>query len=130
MRYEKEAISNLRDIAMQLISQERAARQEMAKNLSVIDSIYRSFGILRYAKLISNDECLKLLSNLRFGVEIGLIENIDYDTINHLMIEVQPATLMKNIGKKLSVQERDQLRAELVRTALMRKQVPSSHRLT
>lgn len=127
---EKEAISNLRDIAMQLISQERAARQEMAKNLSVIDSIYRSFGILRYAKLISNDECLKLLSNLRFGVEIGLIENIDYDTINHLMIEVQPATLMKNIGKKLSVQERDQLRAELVRTALMRKQVPSSHRLT
>ena len=126
---EKEAISNLRDIAMQLIAQERAAREEMAKNLTVMDSVYRSFGILQYAKLISNDECLKLLSNLRFGVEIGLIENIDFDTINHLMIEVQPATLMKNIGKKLTVQERDQLRAELVRSALMRKQVPASHRL-
>ena len=126
---EKEAIGNLRDIAMQLISQERSAREAMAKNITVLDNIYRSFGILQYAKLLSNDECLKHLSYLRFGVEIGIFENIDFDTINHLMIQVQPATLMKNIGKKLSPQERDQIRAELVRTALSRKQVPASRRL-
>jgi len=126
---EREAINNLYDIAMQLISQERTARTAMAKNISVLDSIYRSFGILQYAKLLSNDECMKLLSNLRFGVELGLFENIDYDTINHLMTEVQPATLMKNIGKKLTAQERDQIRAEVVRTAIMRKQVPVNRRL-
>lgn len=126
---EKEAISNLRDISMQLISQERAAREALSKNLTVLDSIYRSFGVLQYAKLISNDECMKLLSNLRFGIEIGIFDNISFDTVNHLMIEVQPATLMKNIGKKLSPQERDQIRAELIRSALMRKQVPTSRRL-
>lgn len=126
---EKEAIGNLHDIAMQLVAQERAARAAMAKNITVLDGIYRSFGILQYAKLISNDECMKLLSNLRFGIEIGVFENIDFDTINHLMIEVQPATLMKNIGKKLTAQERDQIRAEVVRTALMQKKIPANRRL-
>lgn len=126
---EKEAISNLRDIANQLIAQERSAREALSQNITVLDSIYRSFGILQYAKLLSNDECMKLLSNLRFGVEIGILENIDFDTINHLMIEVQPATLMKNIGKKLTPQERDQIRAEVVRTAIMRKQIPAHRRL-
>ena len=72
---------------------------------------------------------MKLLSLLRFGVELGVFENIDFDTINHLMIEVQPATLMKNIGKKITPQERDCIRAEVVRTSLFRKQVPASRRL-
>lgn len=126
---EKEAIDNLRDITMQLVSQERAAREAMAENITILDSLYRSFGILHYAKLLSNDECWKLLSDLRFGVEIGIFENIDYDTINRLMIEVQPATLMKNIGKKLTSLERDQIRAELVRTAMVRPHVPVNRRL-
>ena len=126
---EKEAIKNLHDIAFQLITQERNAREAMLKNLSVLDTIYRAYGLLLYAKLLSNDECLKLLSELRFGVEMGIFDHIDFDTINHLMIEVQPATLMKNIGKKLNPQDRDAIRAEVVRTALTRKQVPASRRL-
>lgn len=126
---EKEAIHNLRDIARQLVEQERAAREEMAKRLEVQDSIYRSLGVLHYAKLLSNDEAMKRISDLRFGIEMGIIENIGFDTINRLMIEIQPATLMKNVGKKLSSKERDQIRAELVRSALMRKQVPANRRL-
>ena len=126
---EKEAINNLRDIAIQLIAQERAAREAMSAEDEVLDNIYRAFGILRYAKLLSNDECMKLLSYLRFGIEIGIFDNIDFDTVNNLMVEVQPATLMKNIGKKLTARERDRIRAEVVRTALMRKQVPANRRL-
>ncbi|MGN0471100.1 MAG: protein arginine kinase [Acutalibacteraceae bacterium] len=126
---EHEAINNLRDIASQLISQERAAREALAKNMIIEDRIFRSFGVLQYAKLISNDECMQLLSNLRFGVETGLISNISFDTLNRLMIEVQPATLMKNVGKKLSPQERDHIRAELVRTALLQPKVPVNRRL-
>ncbi len=126
---EKEAISNLHDISMQLIAQEREARKALAGNIAVLDTVYRAFGTLRYAKLLGNDECMQLLSLLRFGVEMGVFENIDFDTINHLMIEVQPATLMKNIGKKITPQERDCIRAEVVRTALLRKQVPANRRL-
>ncbi len=126
---EQEAINNLRDIANQLITQERAARESLYKNINILDNIYRSYGILQYAKLMSNDECMKLLSNLRFGVEMGIFENIDISTINRLFIEIQPATLMKNIGKKLSPIERDGIRAELVRTALLQQKVPANRRL-
>ena len=72
---------------------------------------------------------MQLLSNLRFGIESGIIGNIDFHTINRLFIEVQPATLMKNIGKKLTPQERDCIRAELVRSAVLRQEVPTNRRL-
>ncbi len=126
---EKEAIKNLRDIACQLVTQERNARETLSHNINVLDSIYRSYGLLLYSRLMSNNECMKLLSNVRFGVEMGLFENIDFDTVNRLIIEIQPATLMKNIGKKLSAQERDHIRAELVRTALIQPKIPASHRI-
>ncbi|MBQ5563964.1 MAG: ATP--guanido phosphotransferase, partial [Clostridia bacterium] len=126
---EQEAINNLRDIAYQLVTQERKARDDLKKNINVQDKVYRSYGVLQYAKLMSNEECMQLLSNVRFGVESEILTGIDIPTINRLFIEVQPATLMKNIGKKLTPQERDRIRAELVRSALMKPQVPSSHRL-
>ncbi len=125
---EREAIKNLRDIANQLVLQERTAREKLSDNITVLDEVYRSYGILMYAKLISNSECMKLLSNVRFGVEMGLFE-IPIDIINQLLIETQPATLMKNIGKKLTPAERDRIRSELVRTALNTKQIPASRRL-
>lgn len=125
---EQEAIKNLHDIAMQLVAQERNTREQLSENINMLDSIYRSYGILSYAKLISNSECMKLLSNVRFGVEMGCFE-IDFDTLDRLFIEIQPATLMKNIGKKLTPAERDHIRAELVRTALTQKKIPTSRRL-
>ena len=85
--------------------------------------------MLQYAKLISNDECMEHLSNLRFGIEAGYFKDIEFSTVNRLMMEIQPATLMKNIGKKLSPAERDRIRAELVKTALSQKTVPANRRL-
>ena len=126
---EREAINNLRDIAFQLVTQERNAREALSQNIHVLDMIYRSYGLLLYARLMSNDEAMKLISHLRFGVEMGLFENIDFDTLNRLVIEIQPATLMKNIGKKLSPNERDHIRAELIRTAITQQKIPASHRL-
>lgn len=123
---EAEAINNLRDIVLQLVTQERTARGELVKNLTVKDTISRSYGLLCYAQLMSNDECMRLLSNLRLGIEAGIIGNIGMQTVDTLMMEIQPATLMKNVGKKLTPQERDRIRAELVRTTLMSQNVPNN----
>lgn len=125
---EQEAVKNLNDIACQLVIQERNARESLSENINVLDDICRSYGILMYAKLVSNSECMKLLSNVRFGVEMGLFD-IDFELLNRLIIEIQPAMLMKNIGKKLTPAERDHIRAELVRTALNQKKIPASRRL-
>ncbi len=111
---EQEAIANLESIAMQLITQERAARQELAQSLDIEDTVSRSLGILQSARIMTNDEFMHLISNVRFGVSVGLVKDIGYDKINRLIIEVQPATLMLSSGKKLTVSERHSLRAQRV----------------
>ena len=115
---EKAALDNLKNIAMQLVSQERTARQALTNSMETLDVISRSMGILKSARLLSGDECMKLLSNIRLGIAAGEIKDIGYDTINELMTEIQPATIMKAAGKRLTPEERDQARANTVRERL------------
>jgi len=119
---EKEAISNLSSIAMQIISQERSARQELAAKLDVQDTVFRSLGILQNARVLTNDEFMRLISNVRFGVSVGLIQNIGYNDISRLIIKVQPATLMLLSGKKLTPNDRHILRAQIVNGILKNKE--------
>ncbi|MGN0551441.1 MAG: protein arginine kinase [Acutalibacteraceae bacterium] len=111
---EQTAIENLKNIALQLAAQEKNAREELAKSMETLDIISRSRGILKSARLLSNDECLRLLSNVRLGISIGEIKDITLDTVNELMTEMQPATLMANNGGRLTPEQRDELRAKLV----------------
>lgn len=115
---EQEAIDNLKSIALQLMKQERSARAELEKDLEVQDSICRSVGLLRNARLLSNDEFMKLISNVRLGINTGLIDHISLETVNALTVRVQPATIQLPEGKALSSTQRDALRAKLVREAL------------
>lgn len=114
---EKAAIENLKNICMQLMEQERSTRNSMVKNMDVVDSIYRSYGVLKNARLISNDEFMKLISNVRLGISTKIIDDISYDLINDLIINVQPATLMLGFEDNLTPLQRDEKRAEIVRLA-------------
>ena len=92
--------------------------KNLVQNTETQDSICRSLGILQNARMLSNNEFMKLLSNIRIGVSEGLIENVSYDTLNALMVRVQPATIMLPGGQALSPAQRDILRAKLAREAL------------
>ncbi len=115
---EKAAIENLKNIAQQLVTQELQAEKRMCESLETQDRISRSLGILRSAKLISCKEALELLSNVRFGINSGIIEDIDLNTVDELITEIQPATMMVNKNEKISPRERDILRAEVLNAAL------------
>lgn len=115
---EKTAIDNLKNITKQLISQELSAREEMIKHITVQDAIYRAEGTLNSARMITNDEAMKTLSYFRMGIASGLIKSVSLDLVNKLFVDIQPATLMKNMGKALSPQERDVVRATMLRRAL------------
>lgn len=65
---EKAAIENLENITKQLVSQERQARERLAKSIDIQDSVSRSLGLLKSAMVMTHDEALKLLSNVRFGI--------------------------------------------------------------
>ncbi len=114
---EQAAIENLKNITLQLVAQEEQARERLCQSMDVQDTIARSMGILKYAKLISHDEALKLLSNVRLGAIAGLLD-ADVEAIDRLMTDVEPATLSVSAGKNLTPQERDTERAKLIQRVL------------
>jgi protein arginine kinase len=117
---ETEAVDNLNTIAQQIISQERAIRESLKKqSLQLEDKIYRSHGLLKSARLISNDEFMSLISDLRLGVTMGIVNNVNLETINSLINEMQPATLVAGAGRKLDALGRDELRASKIREKLV-----------
>ena len=115
---EKAAIENLKSITAQLAAQEEQARERLCKSIDVQDTIARSLGLLQNALVMTHDEALQLLSNVRLGIASGQVKNIEEDTVDSLMTAVEPATLSVNAGKSLSPHERDIERAKLIREQL------------
>ncbi len=117
---EDEIISGISNITLQISEQERVLRLELYKQnpLKFEDKIYRSLGLLTNARIISTEESLKLLSDVRLGVIMGLIKGIEKEKINEMMLMVHPAYLQKLSGGELKPDARDQRRADLMRTHL------------
>lgn len=117
---EDDVIQNIDGLIRQVIEQEEQARQALLlQNKNMLeDKIFRSFGTLRSAHIISSQETVELLSMLRLGVDLNIIIDIDRKTINELFIMIQPAHLQKIEGKKLSASDRDAKRANLIRQKL------------
>lgn len=114
---EEFAIKNLKAITLQLCAQERTAREEMLKDVSTEDRIFRAYGLLKWARLLSTKELMENLSFVRLGSVTGKI-NIPIETVNELMVSMQPATINARAGQKLPTQERDAIRASEVRNKL------------
>jgi protein arginine kinase len=117
---EQEILSNLQAVALQLITQENISRQNVMTNYKyeLEDKIYRSFGVLKSAVLIDLAECLNLLSDVRLGMEMGIINNVDNKILNPLLADVQPGRLQIIVGKKLTDKECNFQRAKLIREKL------------
>ncbi len=114
---EKAAIENLKSIAAQAISQENSARASMDA-LALEDSTYRALGTLKYARVLSGNEFMKLISRVRLGVAMDVIKDIHLEKIEELIIDAGAATLQANAGQPMDAQERDLLRAKLIRERL------------
>ena len=114
---EKSAIDNLKTITLQLAAQERAAREEASKSIETEDAVFRAYGILKSARILSTKEFMSLISKVRLGAVLGMIKT-DLKTINELMVSMQPATINAFVGKTLSLEERDVERAKIVRERL------------
>ena len=114
---EKSAIENLAGIIKQIEARERQARNELDHD-HLEDVVFRSYGILKNARLISGEEFLEHASNVRLGVGMGIITETDMAKINSLIIECQAASLQQKAGGTLDSDARDKLRARTVREGL------------
>jgi protein arginine kinase len=122
-RSEHELIDNLCAVTMQIIEQERATRKKLLyeMRMKLEDRVQRAYGILRHARLITSQEALRLLSDVKLGVEMRLISEVCGETLNELMVITQPAYLQKLAGEELNPTKRDIRRAELIRERLSAK---------
>jgi len=119
---EEEIIENLSSVIPQIVKYERKVRQTLlqSKRLVLEDKIWRAVGVLRFARSISSEETMELLSLVRLGVNLGLIQDIPITTVNELFVLSQPAHLQKIERAQLNSHERDEVRARYIRERLAR----------
>lgn len=117
---EEEIIAKLKGIVTQIIARERQSRKLLlnTKKIKTEDRIYRSLGVLQNARILSSKEAMNLLSDVRMGVGMDILEDIDMNTLDNLIIDIQPANINKNSEERLDSSERDIKRAEILREKL------------
>ena len=119
-RSEREIINNLEVVIPKIVGYERKVRQDICAEhrRQVEDRIFRALGLLRNARLMTSEEALHLLSQLRLGALIGLVSDVDTPTLHRLFILSRPAHLQRLHGRELDEPERDAARADFLRRAL------------
>lgn len=117
---EEEIINNLTAVTKKIVNQEEKARVLLFEKQrdELEDDIFRSLGILKYARTISTSEGLNLLSRVRMGIEMGIIKDIEISKINELLVNIQPATMQLNTGIEAESRQRDKTRARILREGL------------
>lgn len=119
-RAEEELIKQVSEVVPVLIDYERRAREFLMKESQkdLHDRVSRAYGILCTAQTISSEETMHLLSSVRMGVNLGLIEDLEIPDVNKLFIHTQPAHLQKLRGVELDTTDRNIERALYLRRHL------------
>ena len=119
-RLEERIIERMYFVALELTELERAERLKLLEKdpIMVEDRVFRAVAILQAAKMLESKELLQLLSDLRLGSSLGIIEPIDYALLNELVVSTQSAHLQKLLHKEMNSRERDIARAEYTKQRL------------
>lgn len=121
---ESKILDSLKRTVAYLCEREETARNMIidSKGINLEDQIMRAYGTLLFARLISSDEFMINIANVKLGIGYGLLR-LDMNTVNRLIPKVQPHTLNVSAGKVLSLKERDELRAKIVREQLLKSKI-------
>jgi len=117
---ETEIIEIIESVIPRITSYERMARKSLISESreQLEDRVWRSYGMLKVARLISSEEIMHLLSQVRMGVNLGIIKDIEMKTLNELFILTLPGHLQKLEGRELNSTQRNVIRATYVRKRL------------
>ena len=117
---EKDIVSHLQTIVEEVVEHEQNARLRLMESREhvVLDYVGRALGILSNAHVLASKEALGLLSGLRLGIEMGILKDLNRQTVDDLLVSAQPAHLQMIEKAELAPEDRDRARAELVRKRL------------
>ena len=117
---EEQIISSVENITRKLCEMEKEFRNELLKiqGDEIKDMCGRAWGILNYANIISCDEAVKYISDVKLGKCLGFDFKVSYDKLNAILTNIQPAHLMENYGREIPAKQRDLYRAEYIKKYL------------
>jgi protein arginine kinase len=117
---EEELLDHLAKLVLQVVSYERQAREVLQRDAAsvIADKVWRAYGLLRYARSLSFEETMNLLSGVRLGVGLNLVPNLSVYTLNKLLIFTQSAHLAAAEGRSLPDRDFSIARASYVRGLL------------
>ncbi len=117
---ETDIVEKLTKVVAQIVEHEENGRASLLekKPKVVFNHIGRAYGILANAHSISSKETMNLLSLLRLGGDLALFPDMPGALVDELFIITQPAHLQRQFSEKLNAEERDLLRADMLRERL------------
>jgi protein arginine kinase len=73
---EEQQLERLESVSQQLVRYERKARGELFEKcrIDIEDEVYRAYGVLTHCRKITAKEAKELLTVIRFGVTVGLLD--------------------------------------------------------
>jgi len=123
---EDDIISRLERVIMKIRDHERHARLKLIEDdpQMIADKISRAYGLLRYAYVIDSKEALTHLSLIRLGSDMGCFPKETLEICDTLLMDIEPAHLQHLAERKLNPEERDTIRAEIIRSRLQKLPTP------
>ncbi len=117
---EEDIIENMINKAQEIIELEEDARRKLlaTARAQLEDKIWRGYGILANARVLTSTEFVNLASAVRLGIGLGILTEPSIKVLNRLLLQTMPAHLQKIIGKTIPPEERDIRRALFVRKQL------------
>lgn len=117
---ESEILSSIESITRTIIEEEDVARKRLIEEApnQIDDKVWRAYGILKYARTLTSEETMNLLSAIRLGIALGRVSFVKLEQVNEMLLLSQPAHLQMYYGEEMDEAQRDSVRAHMVRGKL------------
>lgn len=118
---EETLIDKITQIVRQIVEKEEKTREHLKKNNfeELEDEFYRAYGLLTNARKMTTEEAMKLISLIKLGRDMEMINVAGSKDLYELMTRIQPSNLLSAADKELLPKERDNKRAEIIRNELL-----------
>lgn len=112
---EEDIIEQVKQVTNYIVKQERKAREILKNKIEIKDEIMRSYGIAKYATLMTKNEAMQILSNIAMGINMGFIQDITLDQIRNITENIGINTLRINLKDNFEKEEEGFKRAEYIK---------------
>lgn len=120
---EANVLSSFKRMVEEVLELERKLRTELYENNpdKIRDRVYRSYGELLYARMMTDTEAMKRISDLRLGIALGFFTELDSEVLSRLAACIGPAGVQKDKGEILTPPQQETHRAEIIRRIMTDK---------